>query len=164
MIFKFLLLTLCLIAGNVHAQERFAGTVSFVTDGDTLWVQPDAAGAPHKLRIDGIDAPEICQRGGAAARAALAQHALHQPVLVTLRRQDDYGRSLARIELDGLDLGAQLVRAGHAWSYRWRHDPGPYAAEEAQARQAGRGLFADPQPERPGDFRQRHSSCHAAPP
>lgn len=162
MIFKFLVLTISLIASQGHAQETFAGKVSFVTDGDTLWVQPDAGGAPRKLRLDGIDAPEICQSGGAAARVVLVQRALYQRVQVTVRRHDDYGRALARLELAGDDLGAQLVRAGQAWSYRWRQDPGPYAAEEALARQARRGLFADPQPERPRDFRKRHGSCHAA--
>lgn len=159
---RFLLVIIGLLAGTAHAQEVFAGKVLHVTDGDTLWVRPSTGGAPRKLRIDGIDAPEICQSGGAAARAALAQHALHRQVRVTIRRRDDYGRGLARIELDGHDLGAQLVRAGQAWSYRWRHDPGPYAAEETLARQAGRGLFALGQPERPRDFRRRHGSCHVA--
>ncbi|WP_296504794.1 thermonuclease family protein [Rhodoferax sp.] len=145
---------------NVHAKRAFAGKVSYVTDGDTLWVQPDAGGAPRKLRLDGIDAPEICQSGGEASRAMLAQRALHQHVEVTVRRRDVYGRGLARIRLAGNDLGAQMVSAGQAWSYRWRRDLGPYAAEEAVARQFRRGLFAVSQPELPRDFRKRHGSCY----
>ena len=162
MICRFFLLTVILLAHNVHAQGAFAGKVSYVSDGDTLWVQPQAGGPPFKLRLDGIDAPEICQAGGAASRALLAQLALHQRVEVTVRRHDSYGRGLARIRLDGHDLGAQMVRAGHAWSYRWRHNPGPYAADETIARQSGSGLFAFGPPEHPRDFRKRHGSCHAA--
>lgn len=162
MIFRFLLIAIVLIAFNVHAKEVFSGKVTYVTDGDTLWVQPDAGGPPRKLRIDGIDAPEICQSGGEAAHAVLAQHALHQRVAVTVRRYDTYGRGLARIRLNGRDLGAQMVVAGQAWSYHWHRHPGPYAAEEAVAWQSRRGLFALGQPELPRDFRLRHGPCHPA--
>ena len=158
--FRLLLLAIGVIAGQVRAAETFAGTVSYVSDGDTLWVQPRAGGPPRKLRIDGIDAPEICQAGGEAARQELARRALHRPVAVTVRRHDSYGRGLARVALEGRDLGADMVGSGHAWSYRWRQQPGPYAAHEARARQAGRGLFALDQLERPQDFRQRHGSCY----
>ncbi|MDO8448906.1 MAG: thermonuclease family protein [Rhodoferax sp.] len=162
MILRFFLLAGFLVAGNGHAKGPFAGEVSFVSDGDTLWVQPEAGGPPRKLRIDGIDAPEICQTGGVASREVLAQHALHKRVSVSVRRYDSYGRGLARIQLEDDDLGARMVRAGQAWSYRWRRNPGPYAAEEAVARQSRRGLFAtnDP-PELPRSFRQRHGPCHA---
>ena len=161
-VFRLFLLAIILMASNVHAKRAFAGKVSYVTDGDTLWVQPDAGGAPRKLRLDGIDAPEICQSGGEASRAMLAQRALHQHVEVTVRRRDVYGRGLARIRLEGNDLGAQMVSAGQAWSYRWRRDLGPYATEEAVARQSRRGLFAVSQPELPRDFRKRHGSCYVA--
>lgn len=161
MIFRPVLLLLILIASHADAKEAFAGHVSYVSDGDTLWVQPDTGGAPRKLRIDGIDAPELCQAGGAAARRVLAQRALYRSVSVTVMRHDSYGRGLARILIDGHDLGAELVRAGQAWSYRWRQQPGPYAAEEALARQAGHGLFALDQPELPRDFRQRHGACYS---
>lgn len=162
MIFRFILFAIILVANNAYATRAFTGKVSYVTDGDTLWVQADAGGLPRKLRIDGIDAPEICQTGGEAAREVLRQLVLHQHVEVTIRRNDDYGRGLARIRLDGHDLGARMVRAGQAWSYRWRRDLGPYAAEEAVARQTRLGLFAQDQAELPRDFRQRHGSCHAA--
>lgn len=162
MLFRFFLLAISLIANNAHAQGTFTGKVSYVTDGDTLWVQPDVGGPPRRLRIDGIDAPEICQAGGEASRAVLAQRVLHKRVEVMVRRHDVYGRELARIRLDGNDLGAQMVGAGQAWSYRWHRNPGPYAAEEAVARKSRRGLFAVGQPELPRDFRKRHGSCHVA--
>lgn len=157
---KLFFLLVAVIVFPIRAETRFFATVTRVTDGDTLWVRPDAGGAQRKLRIEGIDAPEICQAGGEAARAALARLALNRRVVVTLRRYDDYGRGLARLELQqGGDLGSQLVRAGHAWSYRWRQHPGPYAAEEAMARQSRSGLFAAEVPESPREFRKRHGSC-----
>lgn len=143
------------------AREVFVGKVSFVSDGDTLWVRPEAGGPPRKLRIDGIDAPEICQAGGADSRDALAAYVMNHRVEVTVRRYDDYGRGLARLVLEKRDLGAHLVSSGQAWSYRWGSSQGPYAYEEVLARQARPGLFASHRPELPRDFRKRHGSCHS---
>ena len=133
--------------------------VTHVTDGDTLWVRPLAGGEAFKLRLQGLDAPEICQNWGRESRAALERRLARRTVTVVVSRHDDYGRALARVRLDGEDVGAWMVRQGHAWSYRWRRSPGPYAAEEAQAASARRGLFADATAQRPRDFRQQHGSC-----
>lgn len=162
MIFKAIVLTLTWLAMPIQAEDRFFGTVTHVPDGDTLWVRPDGRAGPRRLRIDGIDAPEICQEHGQTARAALMRRALNRRVGVTVRRYDDYGRGLARIELGNQDLGAELVRTGQAWSYRWRQQPGPYAVEESIARQARLGLFAAMQPELPRDFRKRHGPCRVS--
>lgn len=164
MMIRFLLFFLALWANGAHAGDVFAGTVSYVTDGDTLWVQPDAGGPARKLRLQGIDAPEICQHGGKAARAWLVQLAARRQVTVTVTHYDRYGRGLATIALDGSDLGASMVRAGHAWSDGWRGRPGPYAAQEAMARQSRQGVFAAARPESPRQFRKRHGSCHVAKP
>lgn len=162
MFFKSLLFALVFIAAHANAARVYTGFVSYVTDGDTLWVQPDAGGPALKLRIEGIDAPEICQLGGETSREVLVQRALNQHVLVTVKRQDIYGRGLARIQLNGGDVGAMMVRSGQAWSYHWHRSLGLYAAEEADARLARRGLFAAGLPMEPRVFRKRHGSCHAA--
>ena len=154
-----MLLAVFSVGASASAAEAFSGKVSHVADGDTVWVLPDAGGAPRKLRIDGIDAPEACQPGGPAARQALAGMAMDRRVQVTVKRHDDYGRGLARIRLDGQDLGARLVREGHAWSYRYRRNPGPYVAEEKEARTQRRGLFSQAAPEKPRQFRSRHGPC-----
>lgn len=162
MIFRGLLLLIALLASGAHARETFVGQVTFVTDGDTLWAQPDGGGSARKLRMTGMDAPEICQHGGKMARDLLAQLALHRRVAVDVAYFDRYGRGLATVRLDGQDLAAQMVRAGQAWSYGWRGRPGRYAAEEVFARQSHLGVFATAKPESPRDFRKRHGSCHAS--
>ena len=158
--FRCLLLLVLLLGSSAQARETFVGQVSYVTDGDTLWVQPDSGGEPRKLRLLGVDAPEICQSGGKVARDMLAQLALQRRVTVKVSYYDRYGRGLATVALDGQDLGAQMVRAGQAWSYGWRGRPGLYAAQEAQARQSRSGVFAAASPESPRAFRKRHGSCH----
>lgn len=163
MIFRCLLLLLMVVlASTAQGREAFAGQVTYVTDGDTLWVQPDGGGAARKLRLTGMDAPEICQQGGKAARDWLAQLALHRRVAVDVAYFDRYGRGLATVRIEGQDLAAQMVRAGQAWSYGWRGRPGRYAAEEVFARQTRLGVFAAVQPESPRAFRKRHGACHAS--
>lgn len=146
-----------------------SGVVTRVVDGDTVWVktvtptQSAKGNRVLKVRILGIDAPEICQPGGPEALAALRGHVLGQTVTLTSsssRRQDDYGRVLATIDKQGDDIGRWMVRRGQAWSYSYRRNPGPYAVEQAQARAAGTGLFAQKAAENPRSFRKRHGNCY----
>lgn len=162
------ILGLALAVGSAagHAElereaEVFAGIVTRVSDGDTLWVRPDSAPArrPVKVRLVGLDAPERCQLHGTEATEALARRVLHRRVEVRRRATDEHGRALGSLWLDGQDVGAQLVRDGHAWSARWRGDLGPYAVQEREARAARRGLFAYAAPQFPRDFRREHGPC-----
>lgn len=137
----------------------YEALVTRVSDGDTLWVQPLPGGRYRKLRLDGIDAPELCQSGGPASRDALAARVLRQVVTVHERRRDDYGRALVKLQHAGDDVGAVMVLQGQAWSYRWRHHDGPYALEEQLARAERKGLFGHAMPEQPRDFRRRHGPC-----
>lgn len=141
------------------AGDVYLGRVSRVIDGDTLWVQPLAGGFVRKLRLDGLDAPESCQRGGPASREALAARLMNQVVTVRVRAFDDYGRALARVQHTGEDVGAVLVREGHAWTYRWHNSLGLYPVEEARARLARKGIFADDDAEEPRTFRKRNGPC-----
>lgn len=146
---------LALAAADASA---FAATVVHVSDGDTLWVEA-AHGTRLDLRLAGIDAPERCQAGGAAARDALAARVLHRRVEVRVRARDAWGRAVARVWLDGDDVNRWLVRSGHAWSPGWHRRAGPYAADERTAREAHRGLFADAAALPPWQFRRRHGAC-----
>jgi endonuclease YncB( thermonuclease family) len=162
-------LGLALVAWSVNAQEAqredevYSARVSRVFDGDTVWVKPLAGGPYRKLRLEGIDAPEICQSGGEASRDVLARRVLNQVVEVRVRAQDDYGRGVARLNHQGDDVAAWLVANGQAWSYRWRRSLGPFADEEALARKSKRGVFKDVAAELPRDFRKRHGPCPMPP-
>lgn len=139
--------------------QDFSARVVSVSDGDTVWVTPLQSQRRMKLRLQGLDAPERCQPGGDEATRALRELVLNQTVAVAVSGQDDYQRGLARIRLQGKDVGAFMVSQGLAWSYRFKGDPGPYVREEQAARQAKRGVFAQARPERPRDFRRRHGPC-----
>jgi endonuclease YncB( thermonuclease family) len=147
------------LAASVQAR-MVEGVVTHVTDGDTIWVRRAGTSGGVQVRLQGIDAPEICQASGARSREALAGQALHRPVRVNVRATDVYGRAVGRVSLQGEDLGAWLVAHGHAWSAHYRRRAGPYAAQESSARDQRRGLWADSAPLDPRVFRQRHGSCH----
>ncbi len=142
-------------------RDRWLGVVTYVVDGDSVWVRPQQGGKPISVRVDGIDAPEICQTGGDTARDALQRRVLGLQVVIEGRSRDDYGRLLARIILDGDDVGARMVKDGNAWSYRYRGSAGPYATQQRLAESARRGIFADTSapPVYPAAFRKQYGSC-----
>ena len=143
-----------------QAQAMAQGWVSWVMDGDTVLLVPEGGGQALKWRLQDIDAPERCQSGGEASRDALIGLVHRQTVRYAVRAEDSYGRQIGRLERDGLDVGAEMVRAGWAWAWRHRTGRGPYAALQREAQQARRGLFAAPETAMsPAVFRQFHGSC-----
>ncbi len=141
--------------------NEWRGTVVRVTDGDTLWVRPDGGGRARKLRLRGMDAPESCQSGGPQASRALAALALRKRVHVATHARDKWGRLIATVRLQGPrgeDVAARMVAQGWAWSHG--RGGGPYARQQAAARQARRGIFTRSlHPQRPADFRRKHGAC-----
>jgi micrococcal nuclease len=167
--FVVLVLLLALWQPAAHAARHApppaapAGTVTRIVDGDTLWVSPPDGGAPLVVRIEGIDAPERCQPGGAEAAAALRTIVLGRSVVLRVKARDDHGRLVARVLRDGeVDVGDRLVRDGHAWSARFRHDRGPYVAQERMALALKRGVHAEAGALMPREFRRRHGPCEPA--
>jgi micrococcal nuclease len=153
----FALMTFQAVAATRQAQ---VGVVTRVVDGDTVWVQISTTRQPLKVRIQGIDAPEICQPGGVQARDALRRRVLGQSVTVASPAHDDYGRTVGTLRLQGEDLGRWMVAQGHAWVYSYRHKKTPYADELTQAQFYRRGVFANLTAEEPRAFRQRQGSCY----
>ena len=136
--------------------------VSWVMDGDTVLLLPEGQHEALKWRITGIDAPEICQSGGEAAREALVARVMRRTVQSAPQGQDVYGRQIGRLLRDGQDVGAEMVAAGMAWAWQHRTGRGPYATLQRQAQRDQRGLFAVRETAMsPAVFRQFHGSCHS---
>jgi endonuclease YncB( thermonuclease family) len=144
---------LCLISACAAiAAEPITGKVVSVHDGDTVRVL-DAANVQHKVRLQGIDAPERGQPFGTVSRDRLAAMVMGKPVTVHDEGRDKYGRTLGRIEIEGRDVNRTLVAEGLAWHYvKFSKDAG-LAAAEREARAAGRGLWGDKAPVPPWEWR-----------
>jgi len=106
----------------------------FVIDGDTLVADK------VRIRLHGIDAPEMSQAGGIAARAHMIRLIGGGPVRIELIEKDRYGRCVARVHGSSGDLGRRMVQDGFARA-AYGTD---YAAEERAARQVRSGLWAGP--------------------
>lgn len=143
------------------APQPLQGKVTRVTDGDSLWVEPAAPGAPVELRLEGIDAPEICQAWGPEAKQELSDRVLGQQVSVKTVGRDTHGRTLGTLYLDTQNINKLMVQEGHAWSSRYKYDRGPYVADERMARALSRGFNRAGGAVMPRDFRRLNGPCHA---
>lgn len=123
-----------------------------VHDGDTV-VCLDEHDAQHKVRLSGIDAPEIGQAFGTKSRDALRSRVLRKSVAVHRRGEDQYGRTLATLEIEGDDVAEWMVAGGMAWHYKRYSDDKALAAAERKARSARQGLWADRDPIPPWEWR-----------
>jgi endonuclease YncB( thermonuclease family) len=149
-------------SGATPPAAQIEGTVTRVTDGDSLWLEPGAPAPPVELRLEGIDAPEICQAWGPEARAALADLVLKKQVIVRVSGRDSHGRTLGTVFLDGLNVNKALVQEGHAWSSRYKYDRGPYVADERMAKALSRGFNREAGAVMPREFRRLNGPCAPA--
>jgi len=149
-------------AGCVRpAPDSFTGRVVAVLDGDSLRILRD--GAQVEVRLLGIDAPEGGQAFGNVSKRALSNLAFGRMVVVEVREIDRYGRSVARVTADGTDIGLEMVRGGFAWHYARYLDDARYGAAQREARAARRGLWQDPAPVAPWDFRPQRAPARRSP-
>jgi endonuclease YncB( thermonuclease family) len=134
--------------------EDFSGRVVGISDGDTLRVLHD--GREERVRLWGIDCPEAKQPWGSRAKEFTGDLAFGKVVIIRVRDIDRYKRTVGEVILpDGRNLNHELVRAGLAWWYRQfakRDTVLPALEQEAQA--AKRGLWVDPSPVPPWQWRK----------
>ena len=78
---------------------------------------------------------------------------------------DKYGRTLAEVLLpDGTNVNHALVKDGWCWWYRkYAPDNGELEKLEKEARDAKKGLWADPHPVPPWDWRKRQPNSRRVP-
>jgi endonuclease YncB( thermonuclease family) len=136
------------------AADDFTAKVVGVSDGDTITVLRDRI--PVKIRLRGIDCPETGQDFGSRAKSVTSELAFGKVVTVHPSLKDRYGRTVADVILpDGRNLNQELVRRGVAWWYRKYapHDTS-LARLEFEAKAARIGLWSQPNPTPPWDWRR----------
>ena len=158
--FLFVLIILALIGwtGSANA-ATFQGKVVHIADGDTITVLNEAK-KETKIRLNGIDCPEKGQAFGNKATEFTKDLVALQTVTVNTFGQDRYGRTIGDVILnDGRNLNRELVGEGWCWWYR-EYAPGDMVLEklETEAREARKGLWKDPHPIPPWDFRHGKTS------
>ena len=130
-----------------------------IADGDTLTVRCEAQAEQTAqtiiVRLSEIDAPEKRQPFGQRSKQTLAAMCFQKSATVRPQARDRYGRIVARIDCDGVDANAQMVRSGMAWVFdKYVTDQSLYPLQD-EARAARRGLWTDAEPVAPWEWRKR---------
>lgn len=133
--------------------QQLFGEVVGISDGDTLTLL-DENKTQHKIRLDGIDAPESHQDFGTQSRKALAKKVIRQQVRAEWFDKDRYGRILADIYLNDRWINREMLEDGLAWHFKRYNNSALLAAAEVKAREAVLGLWSQPNPVEPWNFRR----------
>jgi micrococcal nuclease len=143
----------CSVAGGqLKPITEFSALIIGVTDGDTVKILID--NKTLNVRLDGIDAPESGQPFGNRARQELSSLVFGQTVIVQKTGEDRFQRVLGVIFKNKTSINAKLIEDGFAWHYKEYSKDRQLAELEHNARQAKRGLWSDPNPIAPWDYRQ----------
>jgi micrococcal nuclease len=139
------------LAGKPHYE--IAGKVVAIADGDTVTIL-DESKTQRKIRLAGIDAPEKGQAFGTKARENLAAKVFRQTVRVEVIDVDRYRREVGRIYLGDRFINMEMVTDGFAWRYVQYDRPGEFTDAENDAHENRRGLWVDPEPVPPWEWRK----------
>lgn len=168
MIRYLVIVSLLVQAGQILA-DTLEGRVVSVADGDTVTVL-DTNNQPHKIRLQGIDAPEKAQPFGQRSKENLSRLVFKKDVRVEWEKRDRYKRIVGKVWVQPdscptcpmtLDAGHAQITVGLAWWYRKYageqspHDRGAYEFSEQEAKAKRVGLWSQPNPLPPWEWRHR---------
>jgi len=141
-----------------------------ITDGDTATVLDDAK-REEKIRLAGIDTPEKKQPFGEKAKQSLSALIFGKPVRIEWEKRDRYGRVVGQVFVSEpcsgepcpspVDASLFQIRQGLAWHFkRYEKEQRPedreaYAKAEEEARLSRIGLWSEPDPVPPWEWRHR---------
>ena len=154
---KSILTILTLLFAFSASAFEFAGKVVGVADGDTITVLYGKK--EYKIRFQHIDCPESSQAFGTKAKQVLSNKVFGKTVTVRWKEKDRYMRILGDVY-----VGQRWINEGMAWHYKFFSKDASIGAVEAKARAAKRGIWSQPNPVPPWEFRRKKSSASKAPP
>jgi endonuclease YncB( thermonuclease family) len=124
-----------------------------IVDGDSVTVSIN--GELVRVRLAEIDAPEGDQPFAVESRQSLFDLCFWAPAELSSISKDHYGRMLARVKCNGLDVNAEQVRRGLAWVKEVRDQTVKHKTLhklQDEARAAKRGLWSRESPMPPWEW------------
>lgn len=139
--------------------SAYPALVISVHDGDTIRVRRQDSEI-ERIRLASIDAPELKQPMGLAARSLTEQLTLGRTVQISEKGHDRYGRVVANVTTPhGVNVSCELVRRGLAW---WYQDFDPHnvllANLQTRARKKRLGIWAGRNRVAPWEYRRAITS------
>ncbi|WP_088893477.1 thermonuclease family protein [Leptolyngbya ohadii] len=148
-----------LLSRSVQAQSKLVEVVN-VHDGDTIRVSLN--GKQERIRLCGIDAPELKQRLGESSRDNLRSlvNQANNRVRITVVDVDRYGREVAEVSSPtGKVFNVEQIRSGNAYFYRQYASKCPHGAQleqaEATAQKLKQGVWKYPNALKPWEYRKK---------
>jgi micrococcal nuclease len=143
------LITLPLSAAD-PADEIIQATVVSVVDGDSISVVINRKLV--RVRLAGIDAPEGDQPFAIHSRESLHELCFWVDAEIRSIKKDYYGRTLAQVRCNGVNVNAEQVRRGMAWATDQSAEDGELAQLQEEARAAKRGIWSYESPVPPWEW------------
>jgi len=94
--------------GRIYGRRLPISQPIHTIDGDTIRM------GRERIRLRGIDTPELNEPGGDAARQRLEQLLKEGPIRIVPHGQDVYGRTVADVFVDGRNVAEVLKQEGYA--------------------------------------------------
>ncbi|NTS41713.1 thermonuclease family protein [Flavisolibacter sp. BT320] len=164
---KIFLLCFLIACTNIERREgestlgKTDGKVVAISDGDTFrLLTPDKK--TERVRLYGVDAPENGQDFSTQARQALSELVFSQEVRIEEKDRDRYGRIVAIVYSNGVNVNEELLRRGMVWHYKEFDRSPAWTALEQKARQTKTGLWRQPSPTPPWQFRREKRQVNEA--
>lgn len=151
---KFALVWLLLLT-HAHADD-FQCKVIDVQDGDSVKVLVDKTTV--KVRLEGIDAPELGQSYGKKSKEALKNLIINKNITIRKTGTDKYNRTLGIVLLNNESVNAKQVADGWAWHYKKHSNDKDLARLEETAKKSKKGLWAANNNIPPWEYRARKKS------
>ena len=147
---------------HAHA-ETLTGRVVAISDGDTITVLVERR--QLTVYLADIDAPESKQAFGTRSKQALSDLCLRKDARLETQGKDRYGRTIATVHCAGRNANAEQVWQGMAWVFDRSAKPdSPLYVFQEQAKAARRGLWSDPRPTPPWEWRKHEWDRKEVPP
>lgn len=140
---------------------RVAGKTVGITDGDTVTLL-DADKVQHKIRLDGIDAPEAKQAFGNRAKQTLSEKIGEAEVRIVWTSKDRNGRIIGDVYLGERWINQEMIHDGFARHFKRYDNRQSLADAEKESREAKRGLWADKEPVPPWEWRKSEAERRKA--
>ena len=162
-----LFIVMFLLFGNVAC--AFDAYVTKVIDGDTIMVNfEDQKDVEFRIRLYGVDTPELNQPYGREVKLFLKDLVLHKNVQLDKQGVDNFGRYVCIVTYDDMNINELLVANGNAWVYR-KFCKETFCADwlnlQATATIKHKGLWSQPDPIEPWDWRsgnyKHNSKCNS---
>lgn len=150
MIFKFFCVILYILIPVITYANM---TLIKVHDGDTITLA-DKYGKEIKLRLYGIDAPELAQLYGNEAKSYLQHILSNNNITFKEKHKDTYGRTVATVFVENNNINLEMVKAGYAWHYDRYNKSNVYAKAQQYAKENKLGLWQQENPIEPSQYRK----------